>query len=84
MKVIIASFKPPAKPDDVKDVQASGFYVAGEKFVTLKSDDSRLYGKKVQILVSAVHLPYSGPGASPTSHFSPTPCLSLRTAFYLY
>ncbi len=49
MKVVIASFKPPAKPDDVKDVQAGGFYVGGEKFVALRSDDSRLYGKKVQI-----------------------------------
>jgi profilin len=47
MKAIIASFKPPAKPDDVKEVQKSGFFVGGEKFVTLRSDDSRLYGKKV-------------------------------------
>ena len=51
MKAIIASFKPPAKPDDVKDVQASGFFVGGEKFVALRSDDSRLYGKKVYIFV---------------------------------
>jgi len=46
MKVITASFKPPAKPDDVKEVQAHGFFVGGEKFIALRSDESRLYGKK--------------------------------------
>jgi len=46
MKAIIASFIPPAKPDDVKAVQASGFFVGGEKYVALRSDESRLYGKK--------------------------------------
>ncbi|WEW59191.1 profilin, required for normal timing of actin polymerization in response to thermal stress [Emydomyces testavorans] len=46
MKVIVDSFKPTSRDDEVKEVQSSGFFVGGEKYVTLKSDDSRLYGKK--------------------------------------
>ncbi|EEP77954.1 profilin-2 [Uncinocarpus reesii 1704] len=46
MKIIVDSFKPTSRDDEVKEVQANGFFVAGEKYVALRSDDSRLYGKK--------------------------------------
>ncbi|KAI1922848.1 profilin, required for normal timing of actin polymerization in response to thermal stress [Ophidiomyces ophidiicola] len=46
IKVIVASFQPTAREDDIKEVQSNGFFVGGEKYVALKSDDSRLYGKK--------------------------------------
>ncbi|PGH11960.1 hypothetical protein AJ80_06926 [Polytolypa hystricis UAMH7299] len=45
MEAIVTSFQP-VKEDELKEIQASGFFVGGEKFVALRSDDSRLYGKK--------------------------------------
>ena len=67
---------PPAKPDDVKAVQASGFFVGGEKYVALRSDESRLYGKKVHIYVF-VSFPLSltpslGLYVSPNADYIPT------------
>ncbi|KAF3480916.1 profilin-A [Arthroderma uncinatum] len=44
MKFIVASFKP-TKPGDIKEIQSKGFHLGGDKYVTLKSDDSRVYGK---------------------------------------
>ncbi|KAM5434680.1 profilin, required for normal timing of actin polymerization in response to thermal stress [Microsporum canis] len=44
MKFIIDSFKPVAG-DSLKEIQSKGFYVGGEKYITLRSDDSRVYGK---------------------------------------
>jgi len=46
MKILVSSFKQGANDGGVKEVQANGFHVGGEKFVALKSDESRLYGKK--------------------------------------
>lgn len=43
MKAVVASF---ADKADVKKVQGEGFRIATEKFVTLKSDERSLYGKK--------------------------------------
>ncbi|KAI4206813.1 MAG: hypothetical protein LQ346_000875 [Caloplaca aetnensis] len=43
IKAVVTSF---ADTSDVKKVQSEGFHIAGEKFVTLKSDDRSLYGKK--------------------------------------
>ncbi|KAF3898440.1 Profilin [Trichophyton interdigitale] len=42
MKVIIDSF---SASDNIKDIQTNGFHVGGEKFFTLRADDSRVYGK---------------------------------------
>ncbi|KAK2812317.1 hypothetical protein FQN49_008377 [Arthroderma sp. PD_2] len=44
MKVIVDSFKPTSE-DTIKEIQSQGFFVGGEKYVALRSDDSRLYGK---------------------------------------
>lgn len=30
-----------------KNIQSTGFHIAGEKFITLKADDRSIYGKKV-------------------------------------
>ncbi|KAL9635359.1 MAG: hypothetical protein Q9204_002654 [Flavoplaca sp. TL-2023a] len=43
IQAVVASF---ADKEDVKKVQSEGFHVASEKFITLKSDDRSLYGKK--------------------------------------
>ncbi|KAL9030101.1 MAG: hypothetical protein Q9196_001741 [Gyalolechia fulgens] len=43
IKAVVASF---ADTNDLKRVQSEGFYVAGEKFFTLISDERSLYGKK--------------------------------------
>ncbi|KAL9599833.1 MAG: hypothetical protein Q9179_003432 [Wetmoreana sp. 5 TL-2023] len=43
IKAVVSSF---ADTSNVKKVQSEGFHVAGEKFVTLKSDERSLYGKK--------------------------------------
>ncbi|KAL9001067.1 MAG: hypothetical protein Q9188_005545 [Gyalolechia gomerana] len=43
IKAVVVSF---ADTSDVKKVQSEGFYVAGEKFFTLRSDERSLYGKK--------------------------------------
>jgi hypothetical protein len=32
---------------EFKAVQSTGFYIAGEKYITLRADDRSLYGKKV-------------------------------------
>ena len=47
MKVIVKSFKPTSNDDELKEVQSQGFFVGGEKYIALRSDESRLYGKKV-------------------------------------
>lgn len=49
MKIVVDSFKPPARDDEVKEIQANGFFVGGEKYIALRSDESRLYGKKVRL-----------------------------------
>ncbi|KAL8724078.1 MAG: hypothetical protein Q9181_006995 [Wetmoreana brouardii] len=43
IKAVVSSF---ADTSAVKKVQSEGFHIAGEKFVTLKSDERSLYGKK--------------------------------------
>lgn len=47
MKVVVDSFKP-VPEGQVKEVQSNGFYIGGEKYVTLRSDDGSLYAKKVR------------------------------------
>lgn len=44
LKAVVTSF---ADTKDFKDVQVSGFHIAGEKFFTLHADARSLYGKKV-------------------------------------
>lgn len=46
MQEVVAAYKDPGK-DGVKQVQASGLHIAGERFVVLKADDRSVYGKKV-------------------------------------
>jgi len=43
LKTIVDSYR---DTKDVKDVQGSGFYIAGSKYMTLRADDRSLYGKK--------------------------------------
>ncbi|EAS30150.3 profilin-1B [Coccidioides immitis RS] len=45
VKVIVDSFNP-VSGDAIKEVQSGGFFVGGDKYVALRSDESRLYGKK--------------------------------------
>lgn len=45
LKVIVDSFN---DTSDVKKVQSEGFYAGGVRFVTIRADDRRLYGKKVR------------------------------------
>ncbi|KAK5081545.1 profilin, required for normal timing of actin polymerization in response to thermal stress [Lithohypha guttulata] len=40
---IVAAYK---DTKDVKDIQGTGFYIAGDKFITIKADDRSIYGKK--------------------------------------
>ena len=44
IKDVIAAY---ADTGDVKKVQASGFHIAGERYVCIKADGRSLYGKKV-------------------------------------
>ncbi|KAL8953955.1 MAG: hypothetical protein Q9222_000242 [Ikaeria aurantiellina] len=43
IKAVVSSF---ADTGEVKKIQSAGFHVATEKFITLKSDQRSLYGKK--------------------------------------
>lgn len=45
LKGIVASFSDTAEP---KAIQGNGFYIAGDKYITIKADDRSLYGKKVR------------------------------------
>lgn len=36
-----------ADKGDPKKVQSSGFYIAGQRYVTIKAEDRSLYGRKV-------------------------------------
>lgn len=44
LKQVVAAYK---DNQDIKSIQGSGFYIAGEKYITLRADDRSLYGKKV-------------------------------------
>lgn len=44
MSVIVASFKDPST------VQASGFHVAGQKYITIQASPDNLYGRKVRLV----------------------------------
>ena len=61
MKVIIDSF---SASDNIKDIQTNGFHVGGEKFFTLRADDSRVYGKLVRFhflrcILFQLRIPYT-------------------------
>ncbi|KAI4121010.1 MAG: hypothetical protein LQ338_006613 [Usnochroma carphineum] len=43
IKAVVSSF---TETGDVKKVQSEGLHIAGEKFITHKSDERSLYGKK--------------------------------------
>ena len=45
LKDIVASFTDTAEP---RAIQGNGFHIAGVKYMTIKSDERSLYGKKVQ------------------------------------
>ncbi len=47
MQEVVAAYKDPGK-EGVKQVQSSGLYIAGERYVVLKADDRSIYGKKVR------------------------------------
>lgn len=47
IKIIVGSFNPTGGDTEIKEVQSKGFSVGAEKYIALRSDDSRLYGKKV-------------------------------------
>lgn len=38
-----------ADKGDPKKVQSSGFYIGGQRYVTIKAEDRSLYGKKVSL-----------------------------------
>ncbi|MCJ1441450.1 MAG: profilin, required for normal timing of actin polymerization in response to thermal stress [Stictis urceolatum] len=44
LKAIVAAFKDTSDP---KNIQSTGFHVAGEKYITIKADERSLYGMKV-------------------------------------
>ena len=47
MKEVVTAYNDKGDVQGVKAVQASGFHIAGEKYIVLKADDRSLYGKKV-------------------------------------
>lgn len=53
MQEVVAAYKDKGA-NGVKQVQASGLHIAGERFVVLKADDRSIYGKKVSFSDSAV------------------------------
>lgn len=44
MKEVVNSYVDSGNP---KKVQSSGFYIAGQRYVTIKAEDRSLYGKQV-------------------------------------
>jgi len=44
LRPIVSSFSDSSEP---KTIQGQGFYIAGDKYITLRADDRSLYGKKV-------------------------------------
>ncbi|KAL8755549.1 MAG: hypothetical protein Q9199_003566 [Rusavskia elegans] len=74
IKAVVASF---ADKEDVKKVQGQGFHIATEKFITIKSDERSLYGKKgkegivvvkTQQAILVAHYPESvQPGSAATT-----------------
>lgn len=48
MQSIVTAFNDPGDANGIKQVQSTGFHVAGDRYVALRSDDRSLYGKKVR------------------------------------
>ena len=44
VKAIVEAFK---DTGEVKKVQSEGFYAGGQRYIVIRADDTRLYGKKV-------------------------------------
>lgn len=51
---IVAAYK---DTKDVKEIQGTGFHIAGDKFITIKADDRSIYGKKVCSTSSGISRP---------------------------
>lgn len=51
MQEVVAAYKDKGDPaTGVKQVQASGLHIAGERFVVIKADERSVYGKKVRLI----------------------------------
>jgi len=62
LKPIVSSFADSSEP---KAIQSSGFHIAGDKYITLRSDDRSLYGKKVCELLQGANWLHHRPSGEP-------------------
>ena len=59
MQAVVAAYKDPGNKDGVKQVQSSGLFIGGERFVVLKADERSVYGKKVSYVLLFCPLSFS-------------------------